>query len=47
MNSYIGVTDKPWFSLLRSQQGIEEGTFDRHQEFVLTKRLIPGRLKEG
>lgn len=27
MNSYIGVTDKRWFSLLRSQQGIDEVNF--------------------
>ena len=24
MNSYIGVTDKQWFKLLRAQPGIEE-----------------------
>jgi putative restriction endonuclease len=27
MNSYIGITDKQWFSLLRSQQGIDEVNF--------------------
>ena len=27
INSYIGVTDKQWFSLLRSQEGIDEVNF--------------------
>lgn len=43
MNSYIGVTDKRWFSLLRSQQGIDEVNFWLPSGRVF-RALKPGEL---
>lgn len=43
MNSYIGVTDKRWFSLLRSQQGIDEVNFWLPSGRVF-RALRPGEL---
>ncbi len=43
INSYIAVTDKLWFSLLRSQQGIDEVNFWLPSGRVF-KALKPGQL---
>lgn len=43
INSFVGVTDKRWFSLLRSQQGIDEVNFWLPSGRVF-KALKPGEL---
>jgi putative restriction endonuclease len=43
INSYVGVTDKTWFSLLRSQPGIDEVNFWLPSGRVF-KALKPGEL---